>query len=64
MKKYFTKQMKKAIRYKERSENGGCKMTQKKVYDKELKIQPVKLGREIGLSKGTGSQYRYPLWME
>lgn len=39
-------------------------MIQKKVYDKELKIQPVKLGREIGLSKGTGSQYRYPLWME
>ncbi len=26
-------------------------MTQKKVYDKEFKIQVVKLGREIGFSK-------------
>ena len=26
-------------------------MTQKKVYDKEFKIQAVKLGREIGFSK-------------
>ena len=27
------------------------KMAQKKVYDKEFKIQAVKLGREIGFSK-------------
>ena len=27
------------------------KMAQKKVYDKELKVQAVKLGREIGFSK-------------
>lgn len=26
-------------------------MAQKKVYDKELKVQAVKLGREIGFSK-------------
>ena len=37
--------------YKERSENRVCKMTQKKVYDKEFKVQAVKLGREIGFSK-------------
>ena len=28
-------------------------MAQKKVYDKEFKIQAVKLGREIGFSKAT-----------
>ena len=27
------------------------KMAQKKVYDKEFKVQAVKLGREIGFSK-------------
>ena len=27
------------------------KMAQKKVYDKEFKVQAVKLGREIGISK-------------
>ena len=27
-------------------------MAQKKIYDKEFKIQAVKLGREIGFSKG------------
>lgn len=29
---------------------GGCKMTQKKIYDKEFRIQAVKLEREIGFS--------------
>ena len=29
-------------------------MAQKKVYDKEFKIQAVKLGREIGFSKAAG----------
>ena len=28
-----------------------AKMVQKKVYDKEFKVQAVKLGREIGFSK-------------
>jgi len=37
--------------YKIKSENGGQKMAQKNVYDKEFKIQAVKLGREIGFSK-------------
>lgn len=42
-------------------------MTQKKVYDKEFKIQAVKPGREIGFSKAAkelGYQYRHFLRLE
>ena len=34
-----------------------AKMAQKKVYDKELKVQAVKLGREIGFSKAGGVRF-------
>ena len=34
-------------------------MAQKKVYDKEFKVQTVKLGREIGFSKAGGAVPRF-----
>ena len=40
-----------ASRIYKKKRNGGNKMTQKKAYDNEFKVQAVKLGREIGFSK-------------